>query len=50
MCRRPFRTMASVPAQAAEVRELGAVQDGQTRNLGAPIQANEDASAAGTLP
>ena len=33
------------------MREFGAVQGGQTRNLGAPIQADEDAvSAAGTPP
>ena len=34
-------TMATVPAQAAEVCELGAVQGATTRNLGAPIQAKD---------
>jgi len=37
--------MATVPAQAAEVCELGAVQ-GVTRKLGAPIQAEEHAASA----
>jgi hypothetical protein len=40
-----------VSAQAADVRELGVVQDAQTRNRRAPIQAKEHAaSATGTRP
>jgi hypothetical protein len=43
--------VATVPAQAAEVGELGAAQGAQTRNLGAPIQAKElAASATGARP
>jgi hypothetical protein len=38
--------MATVPAQAAEVCELGAVQGAPTRKLGAPIQAKEHAASA----
>jgi hypothetical protein len=43
--------MATVPAQAAEVPELGAMQGAQTRNLRAPIQVKEHAvSATGAGP
>jgi len=38
--------MATVPAQAAKVCELGAGQGAPTRNLGAPIQAEEHAASA----
>jgi len=38
--------VATVPAQAAEVRELGVVRGAQTRNLCAPIQAKERAASA----
>jgi hypothetical protein len=43
--------VATVPAQAAEVRELGAVQGAQTRNLRAPVEVKEHAvSATGLRP
>jgi hypothetical protein len=43
--------VATVPAQAAEVGELGAAQGAQTRNLAALIQTKEHAaSAPGTRP
>jgi len=38
--------MATVPAQAAEVCELGAVQGAPTHNLDVPIQAEERAASA----
>ena len=48
---RPILTVATVPAQAAKVCELGAMHRAQTRNLGAPIRAKEHAaSATGTPP
>jgi hypothetical protein len=51
ICGRPILTVATVPAQAAKVCELGAMHRAQTRNLDAPIRATKHAaSATGTRP
>jgi len=43
--------LATVPAQAVEMREFGVVQAARTRNLGASIEAKDRAaSATGTRP
>ena len=48
MCFWSLLTVAIVPAQATEVRELGVVHGAQTRNRRAPIQKQHAASATGT--
>jgi hypothetical protein len=50
MCCWPIVTVATVPTQGTDVRELGVVQDAQTRNRRAPIQNQHVASATGARP
>jgi hypothetical protein len=51
ICRRPILMVATVPAQAVEVREFGVVQGGRIRNLGVSIGAKDRAAlATGTRP
>jgi hypothetical protein len=47
----PIPAVATVPAQAVEVREFRVVPAARTRNLGASIEAKDRAaSARGTRP